>query len=393
MAKNAPELKEEDLRGWKFLRDFRQRLGEHAPSFESHPSWQDTKRKLEQFDYLSAFLFGLVNPVLKTMNALCAASKTRRMQKEVCSRPISSGAFSEAQHLVEPQFLEKLIASLSQECQGPLPPSPHDAWQLWLARDSSIFPAMSRMVWARHGAGTPGRINNAVRLHVSFHLLEDKPVQVAVSAGRQCERKVMREQLQAGATYVGDRYFAEDYKLFEQLEKAGCRFVLRLRDEAVVQNLEQNPLSPEELAAGIVSDYWAELGCKKRYRTARVRVITIRKTSGVLMRLVTNIPPGEMRARDIQVLYRRRWQVEGFFRWIKCLLGCRHWLAESPRGVAIQLYLAIIIGLMLQMLFGRRPNQRVWERVQMYLLGWATLDEMMNEVERAKALIVKKLKK
>lgn len=393
MANNAPELQEKDLQGWKLLRDFRQRLAEHAQSFESHPSWNDTKRKLEQFDYLSAFLFGLVNPVLKTMKALCAASKTNRLQEEVCGCAISPGAFSEAQHLVEPQFLEKLIGSLSKECQGPLPPSPHDAWQLWLARDSSIFPAMSRMVWARHGAGSPGRINNAVRLHVSFHLLEDKPVQVAVTPGRQCERKVMREQLQAGATYVGDRYFAEDYKLFEQLEKTGCRFVLRLRDEAVVHNLEQNPLSPEELAAGIVSDYWAELGCKRRYRTAKVRVITIRKNSGVLMRLVTNISPEEMRARDIQVLYRRRWQVEGFFRWIKCLLGCRHWLAESPRGVAIQLYLAIIIGLMLQMLFGRRPNQRVWERVQMYLLGWATLGELMNEVERAKALSVKKLKK
>jgi len=39
--------------------------------------------------------------------------------------------------------------------------------------------------------------------------------------------------------------------------------------------------------------------------------------------------------------------VELFFRWLKCILGQRHWLAESPRGVTIQLYLALIAALLL----------------------------------------------
>src|ERR1043165_8738617 len=97
------------------------------------------------------------------------------------------------------------------------------------------------------------------RLHVSFHLLEDKPVQVAVTPGKVCERKQWREQLVKGATYVGDRYFGEDYKMFGLLEDKGCQFALRLRDEAVVNIEQENPLSPEELAAGIVSDCWAYL--------------------------------------------------------------------------------------------------------------------------------------
>jgi len=56
-----------------------------------------------------------------------------------------------------------------------------------------------------------------------------------------------------------------------------------------------------------------------------------------------------MSCRDIQTVYRRRWQIECFFRWIKCLLGCRHWLAQSPSGVATQLFLAVIAGLLLQL--------------------------------------------
>jgi hypothetical protein len=393
VAADAPELTEKDFRQWKLIADFRTRLEQAAVGFRHHPSWQHVQRRLQQFDYLSLFLFGLVNPALKSMRALCAASKTRRLQEEVCRAPTSLGAFSEAQHLVDPHLLEELIGSLSRECPGSIPAHPHEAWQLWLARDSSIFPALSRMVWARHGAGKAGCANNAVRLHVSFHLLEDKPVQVAVTPGRVCERKSLREQLLAGAMYVGDRYYGEDYKLMAQLDQQGCRFVLRLRDEAVVTVLQENALSPDELAAGIVSDTWARLGSRKAYYTQRVRVVTLRKASGTLMRLVTNVPPEQMRARDVQVLYRRRWQIECFFRWLKCLLGCRHWLAEGPNGAAIQLYLAIIAGLLLQMVLGRRPNQRLWERLQMYLTGWATLEELMAEVERANALSAKKIGK
>lgn len=372
--------------------DFRTRLEQLAQRYNAHPSWQNAKRKLQQFDYLSLFLFGLLNPTLKTMSGLCGASKFQRVQEDVCTCPTSKGAFSEAQHITDPHLLEELIASLSKECSGSIPTHPDQAWQLWLARDSSIFPALSRMTWARYGAGKAGQANNAVRLHVSFHLLEDKPVQVAVTPGKVCERTKWREQLLAGATYVGDRYFGEDYKMFDLLEKKGCQFVLRLRDEAVVHIEQESPLIPEELAVGIVSDCWVRLGSRKKYHTQRLRLITIRKDSGTLMRLVTNIPPEQMRARDIQVLYRRRWQIECFFRWLKCLMGCRHWFAEGPNGAAIQLYLAIIAGLMLQMVTGQRPNQRVWEAVQMHLMGWVTLDELLKVVEQAHALVAKKIK-
>jgi hypothetical protein len=390
VADDAPPRTDPDCRQWRLIRDFRDRLAALAPGRPQHPSWQDRKRRLQQFDYLSLFLFGLVNPALKAMRSLCAASRTRRLQEEVGLQPVSAGSFSEAQHLLDPRLLEELIASLTKEVSGPPPTDPHPAWPLWLARDSSLFPALSRMVWAQYGCGKPGRPNHAVRLHVSFHLLEDQPVQVAVTPGRVCERKVWRAQLVPGATYVGDRYFAEDYKMFALLEEKGCHFVLRLRDEAVFHSETENPVPAAAAAAGVVSDAWGELGCRARHRTGRVRVVTVRKPGGIVLRLVTNFPVAQMSARDVQVLYRRRWPIECFFRWIKCLLGCRHWLAESPKGVATQLYLAVIAGLMLQLVLGRRPNRRLWEMLQLYLLGWATLEELMRAVVQARALAVKK---
>src|SRR3954464_12359777 len=108
------------------------------------------------------------------------------------------------------------------------------------------------------------------------------------------------------------------------------------------------------------------------------------------MRLVTNIPPEQMSARDLQVLQRRRWQVEWFFRWLRSWMGVRHWLAESQVGATVQLYLALIAGLMLQQVLGRRPNKRIWERLQLYMMGWATLDELMHAVHEDQALKLKK---
>ena len=145
MSQPAPQFSQDDLRQWKLIADFRARLETLAQDQPQHPAWQDKRRKLQQFDYLSLFLFTLVNPVLASFRAASAASGLRRVQQEVCSRSTSPSGLSEAQHLLAPELLEKLIASLSEQVQGPRPTDPRAAWQVWLARDSSIFAATHRM--------------------------------------------------------------------------------------------------------------------------------------------------------------------------------------------------------------------------------------------------------
>jgi hypothetical protein len=376
MARVAPAFTEKDLQQWKLVADFRACLAPHLENSPLHSSWADPKRRLHAADYLSLFLFALVNPVVTTLRGVCAATQLERVQAEVSSRYASLGSLSEAQHLLDPALLEPLLESLSAQIHGPPPADPRAAWQEWFARDSSLFAALPRMAWAKYGGGRAGAPNRAVRLHVSFHLWDDKPARAQVTPGRVCERKSLRRQLERGATYVGDRYFAEDYQLFAELEKKGCRFILRLCDSAVVQAEEELLLREEDRAARVSGDAWARLGGQERYRTGRLRVVTIQSATAGTLRLVTNIAPEELSAAQVGAMYRRRWQIEGFFRWIKCVLGCRHWLAHSERGVTMQLYLALIAGLMLHLLLGRRPNKRLMERLRFYLLGWATPEEL-----------------
>ncbi len=108
--------------------------------------------------------------------------------------------------------------------------------------------------------------------------------------------------------------------------------------------------------------------------------------------LVTNHPVETVPAELVSLIYRRRWSIELFFRWIKCILGCRHFFAESPEGATIQIYLALIAALLLQLFTGSRPNKRVMEFLQLYMMGWATAREVI-ELIQSQALKTQKAKR
>jgi hypothetical protein len=379
VANASLKLSEKDLRQWKLVADFREALARTVKP-EPSGSWQDPRRRLELSDYLSLFLLGLLNPVVKTTRALCSASHLERVQQDVCGRPVSLGAFSEAQHLVDPAVLERLFSHLVQQIPSLPPSDPRLAVHQWLARDSSLFRALPRMAWALYGGGRAGYPNQAVRLQLSFHLLADKPAQSQVTLGQVCEPKSWQEQWETGAGYVGDRYFSKNFQLFGALQERGCAYVIRLIEEATVNIEELLPVSPADRHQGVVKQAWATLGTAE-HRSARLRVVWIEGEHQALM-LVTNLGPEELPAELVSMLYRWRWQIESFFKWLKCLLGCRHWLAESPQGVQVQLYLALIASVLLQLFLGRRPNKRMLELIQLMQMGVASVEEVMAGLKR-----------
>jgi hypothetical protein len=370
-------LTERDLSRWRLLEDFRARLAVAATQVSLAPTWSNPNRLLHYPDYLSLFLLGLLNPVVRTLRGLSAASHLARVQREVCTRPVSLGSFSEAQAVLDPALLENVFTQLSREL--PVGP-PGPAGRRWLIQDSSLFEALPRMYWALWRR--QGQPQAQVRLHLSLDLAQKAPARAAITPGKGCERTAWRTQWQRGDGFVADRYYGEDYQLFGQLEQAGVTFVVRLRDDAVLQVEEELPLSPADRQANVIRSAWVRLGCKARYRSIRLRVVWV-QTDKEVLRLVTNLGPGELSAGEVAVLYKARWQIELFFRWVKCILGCRHWLAESPRGAALEIYLALIAALLLQLYTGKAPNRRMMELIQFYLLGVASLDELWAGVERA----------
>jgi hypothetical protein len=94
--------------------DFRRRLSKAqtaAPNRQKRPG--GPKRPLLEKDYFSLMLFGLFNPILDSIRGLCAASHLKRVQDEVCTRPLSLGSFSEAQGVFDPELLKQVFLELA----------------------------------------------------------------------------------------------------------------------------------------------------------------------------------------------------------------------------------------------------------------------------------------
>jgi hypothetical protein len=383
-ARTTEPLSDAALSRWCLIADFQQRLEKQLKGTPAAGTWSDPQRRLQISEYLSLFLLGLFNPVVKTMRGLCAASHLPRVQKEVCSRRVSLGSFSEAQALVEIQLLQNIFTDLSREVLGSPSPAGEGVRtsRRWLIQDSSLFEALPRMHWALWRR--QGKTQAQVRLHVSLDLESQAPARASLTPGKVCERKEWKQTLRSGDAVIGDRYYGEDYGLLGELEQKGVAFVVRLREQAVINMQEELALSLADRTAAVIQNAWVKLGCKKCHESGRLRLVRVQTPKEVLL-LVTNLKPEELSAAEVALLYKERWRIELFFRWIKCILGCRHWLAESPQGAALQIYLALIAALLLQLYTGERPSRRLMELLQFYTMGWASLEDVMAGVQREAA--------
>jgi len=131
-SKSKAELSEKDLSRWKLIADFQKRLDCARQGSTVPPTQSDPRRLLSETDYLSLLLFGLFNPVVESMRGLCAASRLRRVQEDVCSHPVSLGSFSEAQSVVDPELLRRVFEELSSQSLGQ-PGGETSGWAPWIA--------------------------------------------------------------------------------------------------------------------------------------------------------------------------------------------------------------------------------------------------------------------
>jgi hypothetical protein len=129
------------------------------------------------------------------MRGLCAASHLPRLQGEVCGGAVSLGSFSEAQAVVDTGLLARVFAELSEEISRREKVVSERA-KRWLIQDSTLWEALPRMRWALWRR--QGTSQKAVRLHLSLHVVEDKPQRAKITTGRGCERQAWRENWQPG---------------------------------------------------------------------------------------------------------------------------------------------------------------------------------------------------
>lgn len=210
--------------------------------------------------------------------------------------------------------------------------------------DSTGLRLSAASQWASFSTGVCG-----AKLHVVYDPQADRPLYAAVTAARVndiCAAKQM--PIEPGATYVFDLGYY-DYGWWAGLHDAGCRIVTRLKKNTALSLVAERPV-----AAGspVLSDrigHLPERMARSRSNPfqAPVRELRVTTETGKQLRILTN--DLDAPAEEIADLYRRRWQIELFFRWIKQTLRIRHFLGRSENAVRIQLAVALIAFLLLRL--------------------------------------------
>lgn len=371
MRSRKPKFDEAKLSSWKLLDDFRVRLKKvraTMPPIPEKPPGGPERLLLEE-DYFSLMLFGLFNPIVDSMRGLCAASGLKKVQASVCTRKVSLGSFSEAQSIFDPELLRQVFLDLSSEvptCWGDV--RLHQFMDKLKLVDGTLLHAVPRMHWALWLNDE----NRAAKLHLKFNVLRQAPCEAIITAGNACERKTLRQFANKGETIVGDRYYGLEYGYLDELRDEGIFFVFRIRNVPRMEIVSELALKDADKAAGVTWQGMVNLGDK--WKGEPIRVVKV-EVDGKELLLATNLV---IEAELIALIYRYRWQIELFFKWMKSILGCRHLMAESPDGVAIQIYCALIAALMLQLLTGKRPSKRMMELLRFYLMGMVELEELME---------------
>jgi hypothetical protein len=395
-------LREEDIQGLKYFRKL-------WPLFERlhDVGCQRDKagnRQLHMDQYCSLVLLFLFNPCVRSLRALQQASELRNVQRKLGCGRASLGSFSEATDVFDPERLREIIGELAHEVKPSRKAGGSHIRQLLVAVDGSVIETLCTIAAASYLKTKNGDSRSAWRLHTHFDVDRNVPTRIDVTTARNSgpteEKNMLRGHLAADHCYLMDRWYAQ-FTLLNEIHAIGSSYVCRIRDNSRYNLVEHRPLSEAARAAGILEDAIVMLGTTSpagarpdhTIRVVLVKCTPHKKTGGRkggtagspsdgILRIATNLlePPAEI----IAELYRQRWTIELFFRFLKHVLGCRHLLSTARAGIEIQTYMAIIACLLLALWTDGRPTLRTHEMISLYLQGWAEEDELIAHLKKLK---------
>lgn len=384
MPREKPKISEKDLQGFKYfkvLEPFFERL--HDAGAERDRAGN---RKLYYDQYASLLLLYFFSPIVTSLRGLQQASELKKVQRSLgCSRA-SLGSLSEATQVFDSELLKGVIHELSQKVQ-PLAAKGKEleALKNLTAVDGSLLRALPKMSWALW----VDEKNRAAKMHLVFEVLKGAPVDVSITEGNAGEANAFRGMLQPGRLYVMDRGYTK-YALFQDIVDAGSSYVCRVQGGLKEELIEERTVSDEARAVGVTRDTVVKLGSGSattksrgaKERTApllhltRIVEVVIEKSNGGADVLLLATDRMDLDPELVALAYKNRWSVEIYFRWFKCVLGCRHLLSHSENGLEIQVYVAIIACLLVSLWIGRKPTKRTHEMICFYIAGIADEEEL-----------------
>lgn len=346
-------------------------------------------------DVVVCYLFAFFNTALRSLRCIEDASQIPGVNRYLSVESVCKSTLSEANALFDPQHLEGLIERLRRDL-----PNLHqiDGDLATLldrvhAVDGSYFRVASDTAWALHQAKPDGKRMGQVRLNCQFCLRTGTPQGVSISGddgiGEGAAAADFVDPQEHEAIYLFDCGVVK-FSYLRTILQAQSHFLCNLREHVQFESAEQRPLSEADRVAGVVSDRTGHLSSshaprgtdaapKVMLREVRIDYVD-RKGQSKQLRLLTDLLT--LPARLIAELYRQRWQVELFFRWLKVHANFRHLSSHSKNGVTLGFYIAVI-AMMLTCLHTQAPLSKYgYNLLAMVAAGLGDIEHALPILQR-----------
>lgn len=256
-----------------------------------------------------------------------------------------------------------------------------------IAADGTYLTTLADVVWALHHTKSNGRTQGQVRANVQLDVASWVPQVLSVSGDDgESEPAAFAKDLLAGVLYVVDRNFV-DFSFLAAVLGKDSDLVLRIKsNQPATRVIQTLPLTAADVEASVVSDELVELTARGAPAGTfrRVTLVTIdRNGKPETIRLLSNLIDAQtVAARVIGSAYKLRWQIELFFKWLKCFARMDHLLCTSRDGITTQLYVAVIAVLLMHVQTGRRVSVYTLHALSRVASGQMTIGQAMEVIAR-----------
>jgi hypothetical protein len=291
------------------------------------------------------------------------------------AKPVARATFADANNMRPASFYQALFEKMYQHCRMISPKHKFKFKNKLYSLDASVIDlSLGAFPWASFR-----RTKSAVKIHTLLDHSGYLPAFVSITDGKTHETKVAKSiNLSKGSIVVEDRAYT-DYRWFCQLQENEIFFVIRQKTNAVYRVTERRQVNKKQ---GLCSDQTIVLtGPKGQLCPHSLRRVGYRdpETKKHYVFLTNNF---KLSAKTIADIYKERWQIEIFFRWIKQNLKIKAFVGNSRNAVMTQIYVALIAYLLLCMFkyLSKVPAslQNLLRVIQLNLFRNCSLEELFK---------------
>jgi Transposase DDE domain/Domain of unknown function (DUF4372) len=299
-------------------------------------------RTLTMRDQFSAMLYGQLAGAVSLREIEGGLLSHRTRLYHVNAKPVKRSTLADANASRPVAVFAGVFSKLMKQAHRGLRRSLEET--VYLIDSTSLRLNELSKEWARFSSGVCG-----AKAHIIYDADAGCPVYMAVTAANVNDITAAQAMpIEAGASYVFDLGYY-DYGWWAKFDAAGCRIVTRFKSNTPLGVIEERAVAKD---GAILSDrvgYLPRRQAKNRKNPFGdpVREVRVRIETGKILRILTN--DLDASAEEIAGLYKRRWEIELFFRWVKQTLKIKKFLGASENAIRIQIAVALIAYLILKL--------------------------------------------